>query len=179
MKNLKIRLTWAKATLISLILLSGLVTIHAIDSDKSVQSKKTLWEAQHKLITTTGEDFKIKPVKGKFILINFWATWCAPCRRELPELNLFNGKRNKNQVQVLAVCVDNAPKKIKAFLKNMDVHFEVLIDNKERLSDFYKISQMPTTILLNSEGLPVFRSEGYSPETIKKIKQIIEDKDES
>jgi len=173
MKLLKIHLAWAKTGLIALLLLSGALEITAVAKGKSLKKNSEFSGSRLELINVKGEPFTVKPANGKFILINFWATWCAPCRREMPELNLFKDLRKSGQVQVLAVCVDNSPKKIKEFLKEMDVNFDVLIDSTEKVSEFYKISQMPTTILLDGEGRQVFRSAGYSPHTLKKVLEKI------
>ena len=168
-----------KSGCLYLLFLLGSVNLYSDTGSTQTKSDKAFSKKKFELIKINGDAVNLKPTPGKLILINFWATWCAPCRRELPELNLFNDLRKSGKLEVFAVCINNEPDKIKAFLKDIQVDFDVVIDKQESFADYFKISQMPTTILLNGQGQQIFRSAGYSPATIEKLKEKIKQLKES
>ena len=108
------------------------------------------------------EQINLKDFKGKLILLNFWATWCAPCKEEMPSLDLLNKKANLNNLKIFPINVgqENEEKAINFFndlkIKNLDTYF----DSQITLAKKFGLRGIPTTILLNKDGLEFARIVG-------------------
>ena len=103
-----------------------------------------------------------KDYKGNLVLLNFWATWCAPCKEELPSLDSLQNKKDLNNLKIFTINVgqDSIEKSLKFFqdlqIKNLDVYF----DNPVTLAKKFKLRGIPTSILLNKEGFEFARIVG-------------------
>lgn len=91
-------------------------------------------------------------LKGRVVLLNFWATWCGPCKEEMPSLERLRQKFPADQLKILAVTTENRSQEIEAFWKQLDLHFEVLLDKQEELSQALMVRNLPTTILVDAHG---------------------------
>ena len=100
--------------------------------------------------------------KGKLLLLNFWATWCAPCLKEIPEL-LELKKKYSNDLDVIFISVDaNPPKVIPKFLKkNNFKNISIYLDKNLKLSEKLGVKVMPTTIIVNNSLEEISRVKGY------------------
>jgi thiol-disulfide isomerase/thioredoxin len=85
---------------------------------------------------------------GKVLVLNFWATWCAPCVEEIPSLNAFQKKFAPEGVRVVAVSIDKNPQKYKAFLKRFHVSFETALDPNADVSSEYGTFQVPESYII-------------------------------
>jgi thiol-disulfide isomerase/thioredoxin len=108
---------------------------------------------------------KISPAqyKGDVVMINFWATWCVPCRAEMPKLEALYQRYNKLGFKLLAVNVENNPDGVKKWLAETPVSFPVLFDTKSEVSKLYKVETMPTTIIVAKDGTMRYLHHGYQP----------------
>tara|TARA_X000000368_G_scaffold129578_1_gene101886 strand:+ start:614 stop:1156 length:543 start_codon:yes stop_codon:yes gene_type:complete len=100
--------------------------------------------------------------KGSYILINFWATWCAPCVKEIPSLNnLYNKFKDKKNFKMIAINIGQSKAAVKKFLfdKSLPIEFAVLLDEKMELSD-WNIQAIPTTFLVDEKGKIIYKVEG-------------------
>ena len=100
--------------------------------------------------------------KGSYILINFWATWCAPCVKEIPSLNnLYNRFKDKEKFKMIAINIGQSKEAVKKFLldKSLPIQFTVLLDEKMELSD-WNIQAIPTTFLVDKKGEIIYKVEG-------------------
>ena len=116
------------------------------------------------LKTLDGKEIKVadKFIKKKLILINFWATWCPPCIKEIPDL-IKLGKKFENEIEVIFVSVDANPTKvIPPFLKKNNLEdFQTYIDKKLNLTKELKVKVMPTTLVITEGPYELSRVEGY------------------
>ena len=107
--------------------------------------------------TSNGKKINLNMFKGAWLLVNFWATWCAPCISELP--SLYNLKQNKSssKFKILLVSIDRAgPKVYKPFLKKLELsHLNSASDPRANLMRALKISGIPTTLLIDPNGYVV------------------------
>jgi thiol-disulfide isomerase/thioredoxin len=101
---------------------------------------------------TTDQGKKITPQSfgGKLLVLNFWATWCAPCVQEIPSLNQFQQKYAGKGVVVVAISVDKNPNKYKSFLEKIPVSFETARDPNADISAQYGTFQYPETYLIKN-----------------------------
>ena len=115
-----------------------------------------------KLLDIDDEVVDLKTLKGKVVIINFWATWCPPCRREMPSLQkLYNKVSNKNVV-VLAVDVGESADKVDDYLSNIspEVTFQALLDTKSETMVRWKVRGLPSTFIVNKKGKVVYKAIG-------------------
>ncbi|HEY0703386.1 MAG TPA: TlpA disulfide reductase family protein [Candidatus Acidoferrales bacterium] len=102
--------------------------------------------------------------KGKVVLLNFWATWCPPCRAEVPMLvDLAN--RYKDRVQVVGVSLDDGPDEVKQFVKDEGINYPVVMASREIVAEYGGVPALPTLFVVNPDGKVVQKHEGlYSRE---------------
>jgi thiol-disulfide isomerase/thioredoxin len=124
------------------------------------------------LQTVDGEKVTLSDLKGKKVFINFWATWCPPCRDEMPEIEQY-AKENPDIV-VLAVNLRNTEKSDEAvhnFIKEFEYTFPVLLDQKGNVGNAYKILTLPTSYFVNTEGIVQFKFIG--PLNLEKMNELV------
>jgi thiol-disulfide isomerase/thioredoxin len=102
----------------------------------------------------SGNEINLNQYNGKLVIINFWATWCAPCKKEMPSLDkLYQSKDFKN-LQVFAVNMEQPnPLKTKKFFANLNIKkLEIFFDSNLNFVKEFKLRGMPTTVLINKKG---------------------------
>jgi len=117
------------------------------------------------LKSVSGETVHLKNYKGKVVLINFWATWCSPCRRQMPFLNKLSQKYKAQGLVVLGLAVDDKRKKVDRFLGKNNIDFPVLLDKKGKVSGAFQNLTMPSSVLIDKNGevvaiFPILYSQG-------------------
>lgn len=116
--------------------------------------------------------------RGKIVLLNFWATWCMPCRAEMPSMEALWKKYKEQGFVVVAISNDEGSKKrIETFSKLLDLSFPILLDPEGEVNELYKVSNMPTSFLLDRNGKIISRIVGrddwVSPEAIKLVEGLL------
>ncbi|MBP2242291.1 peroxiredoxin [Cytobacillus eiseniae] len=119
------------------------------------------------LMNLAGEKVKLSDYSGQKVMLNFWATWCPPCKKEMPDMQKFHEKLG-DKVVILAVNID--PKNdVAGFAKDMGVNFPILIDEQDKVSSIYKILTIPTTYFIDEEG--IIRHKHLSAMTFDMMKE--------
>ncbi|PRS83710.1 MULTISPECIES: thiol-disulfide oxidoreductase ResA [unclassified Bacillus (in: firmicutes)] len=104
------------------------------------------------LQSVDGEQIELKDLKGKGIFLNFWGTWCGPCKQEFPYMsNQYEVFKNRG-VEIVAVNVAESNIAVKNFMESYGVNFPVAMDKDRQVTEAYDIGQLPTTLLINPEG---------------------------
>ena len=130
------------------------------------------------LADVNGKKVALSEYKGKVILINFWATFCAPCKAEMPSLNnLFLAFKNDGFI-VLAISTDDSEKPVQSFMKEKAIAFPVLMDkDQEVYFDQYGVLGLPTSFLIDREGIITDKIRGErewdTPEMKEKIGTLL------
>jgi thiol-disulfide isomerase/thioredoxin len=119
------------------------------------------------------KNLKLSEMAGNVVLINFWASWCGPCREEMPLLNALHKKYAPLGFTVLGVNVEEQLDGARGFLSNVPVDFPILLDNKNKVSKQYKVIAMPTTVVVDRDGNMRYLHEGYKPGDEKKYRQMV------
>ena len=120
-----------------------------------------------------GKNLKLSEMAGNVVLINFWASWCGPCREEMPLLNDLHKKYEPLGFTVLGVNVEEDARNARGFLKNFPVDFPVVLDNKNQVSKKYNVIAMPTTVVVDRDGNMRFLHKGYKPGDEEKYRKMV------
>jgi peroxiredoxin len=103
------------------------------------------------LKTLTGETVKLSNLKGKKVMLNFWATWCPPCKAEMPAMEQFSKQMDKDVV-ILAVNID-PQLDVKGFVEENKITFPIPLDVDDKVNGIYQVLSIPTTYFIDSKGL--------------------------
>lgn len=156
-----------------------LITAIAVASGNLMDKVPASDASNFTLMSAHGKDISLSDYKGKFVLLNFWATWCPPCVKEMPALNkLHNKLHSKYNFEVVGVHVGPALATVKQFLKDKPVSFDIVIDKSMALSS-WPVSGLPTTFLISPSGKILYKATGErewgSAEMVKFIKGAIKE----
>lgn len=111
----------------------------------------------------TGENLRLEEMRGQVVLINFWASWCGPCRQEMPVLQKIHTRYEPLGFTVLGVNVDEEPKKAERIAERMNLDFPLLLDSKQKVSESFDVNAMPFTVLVDRDGVVRYIHRGYKP----------------
>lgn len=115
------------------------------------------------LKSSTGKNLKLSEHRGEVVMINFWATWCGPCRQEMPLLNRLHEKYRKAGFTLLGVNVDDQPQAAQDMARKLGIGFPVLFDSNKLVSRRYDVDAMPSTLLIDRDGKVRYIHRGYRP----------------
>lgn len=126
------------------------------------------------LQSTDGKTIKLSDYKGKIVIIDFWATWCPPCRKGIPDLIEIQ-KEFKDKVVVIGVSLDIQSKKdVMPFMKQYGMNYPVVYGNQKVVVDYGNINAIPTSFIINKKGEVAAKHIGLVPKStyVKKIKEL-------
>ncbi|MEM7828337.1 MAG: TlpA disulfide reductase family protein [Candidatus Aenigmatarchaeota archaeon] len=126
-----------------------------------------------------GKEYKLSQFRGKVVFLNFWATWCPPCRSEIPSMNALNERLKGDSFVMMGVSIDrDSPENIKNFSKEFGVNFLILHDRDGKVAyKRYGITGVPETFIIDKKGVLVKKIIGAidwsNEEVIKEIVKYI------
>ena len=104
-------------------------------------------------VTLSGSPISLEDIQGKVVLVNFWATWCPPCRLEMPAMQALYARYQDQGFEILAVNLQEQDDQMSAFVDEMGLTFPVIVDRAGDLSSAYKVTSLPTTFIVDREGI--------------------------
>ncbi|HVW69557.1 MAG TPA: TlpA disulfide reductase family protein [Steroidobacteraceae bacterium] len=110
-----------------------------------------------------GSQLSLAQYKGQVVMINFWASWCGPCRQEMPLLEDIYKKYSKLGFTLIGVNVEPDSKAADDWLKQTPVSFPILYDRNSKVSQLYDVSGMPSTVIIDRKGNLRYLHHGYKP----------------
>jgi peroxiredoxin len=113
------------------------------------------------LRTMNGPNLRLAEQRGRVVMVNFWATWCGPCRQEMPHLNRLYEKYRASGFVLLGVNVDDDAANAVALATKLGIAFPVLLDTDKGVSKLYDLSTMPSTVLIDRDGKVRYVHRGY------------------
>jgi peroxiredoxin len=115
------------------------------------------------LKSSTGENLRLSEFRGDVVMINFWATWCGPCRQEMPLLDELYTRYERVGFSLLGVNIDDDSRRAMQMIEDLGVSFPVLFDARKEVSELYEVEAMPVTVLVDREGNVRYVHHGYKP----------------
>lgn len=100
----------------------------------------------------SGENVRLQELSGDVVLVNFWASWCGPCRKEMPLLQKLQDKYKDMGFTVLGINVEEQNDAAKNFIDEVGVSFPILLDETNQVSKLYQVEAMPTTVIIDRKG---------------------------
>lgn len=117
----------------------------------------------------------LEKYKGKYLLVDFWASWCGPCRQAIPKVMELHEQYKAKGLEVVSISIDTDKKAWEKAMADEKMPWEQLLSNdKDKTMALYQFSGIPTLYLIDREGKIVTKFTGYSPEAEKEIKAVIE-----
>jgi thiol-disulfide isomerase/thioredoxin len=127
--------------------------------------------------TLDGANQALITLKGKVVLLNFWATWCGPCRAEMPSMEILYQHFKSSDFVMLAVDIQETREEVTAFIKEMGLSFPVGLDISGRAGSLYNISAIPTSYIIDRDGYIVATVRGSinwnTPEVFSAFEKLI------
>jgi peroxiredoxin len=150
------------ATVISIMLVFGIQrarhTAGAAQNAAKLQGKPA---PDFQLVSLDGKNLKLSDYKGKAVLLNFWATWCEPCKIEMPWFVDLQNKYGPQGLQVLGIAMDDAPsKEIAEFAQKMNVNYPIMIGKEEVGTQYGGLQFLPSTFYIDRDGKIIDRVFG-------------------
>jgi peroxiredoxin len=115
------------------------------------------------LKSSSGENLRLSEYRGDVVMINFWATWCGPCRQEMPLLDELYNRYQRVGFNLLGVNIDDDSSRAMKMVSELGVSFPVLFDARKEVSKLYEVNAMPVTVIVDREGNVRYVHHGYKP----------------
>ncbi|WAM32287.1 TlpA family protein disulfide reductase [Caldicellulosiruptor naganoensis] len=151
-------------------LLIGLLIYQFIPRTKS--QIKVEGAVDFTLESVDGKEYSISNFRGKKVILNFFATWCPPCKAEIPDFERFH--QNNKDIVLIGVNIQEDKKTVEEFLKSMGISYIVLLDKDGKIASSFGIDGIPTTFLLDENGRVVAKKVGMM--TYDELERFIKQK---
>ncbi len=126
-----------------------------------------------------GPNLRLQEQRGRVVLVNFWATWCGPCRQEMPHLNRLYEKYRAAGFTLLGVNIDDDARNAAGLSTKLGLKFPVLLDTDKKVSHLYDLATMPSTVLIDRDGRVRFihlgYKDGYENTYEKQIRELLKE----
>lgn len=121
-----------------------------------------------------GSEFDLQSKKGTVVLVNLWATWCGPCRHEIPELEKIHAKYSSQGFAVVGISLGETAETVNDFLKARPIQYPIVLDREERMSAILNVSVLPTSVIVDRSGRMVWRSVGIVSAADQEMIKVLE-----
>lgn len=123
----------------------------SIDTNDIQESDQLIPAPDFELTDLDGNSVRLSDFKGKYVFLNFFATWCGPCKEEMPDMELIHEKY-KDDVVILAVNLGDSPGTVADFVDEYGLTFKILLDEEQQVGSQYQVSGIPTSYFIDTEG---------------------------
>jgi len=125
------------------------------DSNNTIKIKPNVIKTKaidFKLKDINGKEMSLSDLKGKKVFLNFWATWCPPCKEEMPDIQKLYEETKNSDLVIIAVEIGEPLSTVKSFIDNNKYSFKVLLDSDQSVSSKYNIASIPTSYFIDVDG---------------------------
>jgi len=129
---------------------------------------------EFKLPSLDGREIRLRDYRGRVVLLNFWATWCPWCRKEMPFIQELHDTLDSRYFVILAIDMKQDKRTVERFIKNRGLTFTVLLDREGSVSDMYGVSSTPMKFLIDPEGNLRGAAIGYKIWNLADIKSLVD-----
>jgi len=134
---------------------------HGEEGSGNTAPEKGALSRDFTLKNLSGKDVSLSDFRGNIVFLNFWATWCPPCRQEMPSMEKLHEKYKDRGLTILAVAGDGeGVELVRPFVEERNFTFPVLIDDRGKAADIYRIFAVPTTIIIGTDGKIIGKVQG-------------------
>jgi peroxiredoxin len=120
-----------------------------------------------------GGNLRLEEYRGQVVLINFWASWCGPCRQEMPLLDRLHHRYEDTGFAVLGINVEGDSDSAQEIVDKTKVTFPILIDDGQKVSELYSLEAMPSTVVVDRDGVIRYIHLGYKPGDEAKYVEVV------
>ncbi|RHW36053.1 thiol-disulfide oxidoreductase ResA [Neobacillus notoginsengisoli] len=140
--------------IVIILLISVIFAIYknTIDKNESQKASVNFQAPNFNLKTLDGNVLELKKLRGKAVLINFWATWCEPCKKEMPDIQEAYNQYKDQNFEIIGVGFQESEISINNFIQNYHLSFPVVIDKSGEVINAYSVRFVPTSVFIDSEG---------------------------
>ncbi len=144
--------------------------------DSSAQDGQLSGRQMFTLKNLDGEDVSLEALlkRNKAVLLNFWATWCPPCREEIPDLIKLQETYQGRSFTILGVDVGESGAKVSGFVKKIGINYPVVLDSDNRVTEIYRVVGIPTSLLIDSDGKILGVYHGFTGPLVEDVKKAVE-----
>ena len=147
--------------LIIVVLLAGLLVVSSCTPTSKPDSNQALSPApalgreapDFTLEDLDGNSIRLNDLRGKVVFLNFWATWCPPCRAEMPDIEEIHQKYKGQDVVILGIDIQESADKVRSFVEDGGYTWTMVLDGTGKVADLYKIRAIPTSFFVDKEGI--------------------------
>jgi cytochrome c biogenesis protein CcmG/thiol:disulfide interchange protein DsbE len=168
---------WLLAIPIVILVLFAIRTLSIKKNQVDTESVESVSEApDFTLPALDGKPFRFSNQRGKVIILDFWATWCPPCRAELPHFKSLYEQYNQKGLQIVGVALDDGGAEVvRPFVEDNDIKYPILIGNQEVVEDYGGIRGIPTTFVVDRKGHIIKKFVGYQDKEVfeSAIKELL------
>jgi thiol-disulfide isomerase/thioredoxin len=141
---------------------------------KAPDSSKAQKAIDFTLMDLNGRSHTLSEYKGKIVFLNFWASWCGPCRAEMPSMQKLYETWDKNKFEMLAVNLGEDEERVREFARENGYSFPILLEREEKVAEKYMIRGIPTTFLIDEHGNVIEKIVGTREWTLEELQGLIE-----
>jgi peroxiredoxin len=122
-----------------------------------------------------GSNLRLEEYRGQVVLINFWASWCGPCRQEMPVLDRLHHRYEDTGFAVLGINVEGDSGSAQEIVDKTNVTFPILLDDGQKVSELYSLEAMPSTVVVDRDGVIRYIHRGYKPGDEAKYVEVVKE----
>ena len=144
-------------------------TIILIIASLFISSYAYAEKAEDFTLPTDNGEIQLSKLKGKVVYVDFWASWCGPCRKSFPWMNKMHAKYGEQGLEIIGITLDEDKAQARRFLKKLPALFTVAYDTQGTVADLYKVQVMPTSYLIDKQGNLVLTHKGFKNKHADKL----------